>query len=63
MTRIEVNVQTSERTVIELTPEEIRDAETRSAKERAERAARPPSLEQRVTRLETWAQTMGYTLP
>ena len=42
--RIEVNVQTGERKVIELTPEEIADAQSRKAAEDAANAARPKVL-------------------
>ena len=60
--RIEVNVQTGVKTVLELTPEEMADAQLRVIADTAARAKQPPSLEQRVTRLETWAQTKGYTV-
>ena len=60
MQRIIVNVQTGARTVVELTPEEIDAAKTRSAKELAERVTRPPSIEQRLDRVERWARSMGY---
>jgi len=41
--RIEVNVSTGEQTVIDLTPEEIADAEARTAQELAGREAKAPS--------------------
>ena len=60
MNRIEVNAQTGTRNVVELTDEEIREAQIRGAQEVADRALQPPSLEQRISSLEQWAHSMGY---
>lgn len=50
MNRIEINVQTEERKVIDLTPKEVADAIARTAEE----AARPhiKTLEERVAAIE-----------
>ena len=43
MNRIEFNVQTGERRVVDLTAEEVADAQARAVAHAAARAARPPS--------------------
>lgn len=54
-TRIEVNVQTGEKRVLELTPEEVADANARTAAE-----ARRPRQQSELEKLVAWATTMGY---
>jgi hypothetical protein len=44
MNRIEVNVTTGERRVIELTPEEVAEAQARSAAEAAKIMAKPETV-------------------
>ena len=60
MERIEVNVQTGERKVVQLTAEELADAARRKAEEDAMVAARPPTPSERLAKLEAWAVSMGY---
>lgn len=53
MNRIEINVQTGEKKIIELTPAEVTDAMARTAAEALERAKpRPKTLEERVAAIE-----------
>lgn len=60
MQRIEINVLTGEKTVIDLTPEEEAAAAARTAEEAAQ--PDPASYEDRLTALEAWAVTMGYKI-
>lgn len=52
--RIEFNVSTGERKVIELTPEEVADAQTRTEAESAAQAATPvlKTLQERIAACE-----------
>lgn len=44
MQRITINVKTGEKKLVDLTPEEVAEAETRTAAEAVEKAARPKQL-------------------
>lgn len=53
MQRIEVNVQTGEQKVIDLTAAEVADAQARTAAEAIDKAKpKPPTLEDRIAALE-----------
>ena len=60
MDRIEVNTQTGERRVIPLTQAELDAAAIRGAAEVAYKASLPPTVEERLRRVEQWARSMGF---
>ena len=60
MKRIEVNVQTGERTVVALTPQEIAEAQIRGQQELARKVARTAAFKSRP--IEEKLAALGITL-